>query len=198
MELNPGEARFEADVDRWVPVPMAFPAPDWATPAAWAAGVVADLAPFWQLSELQRADLEHTALVVASTAPPLAGAIARFWHLPVEPDVSRVVHAYAEPAEPDWTEQIESWATDGYEGAVFQRSEELTSSVFARLVRTAALWPIPGDEQGAAAAVLRVLGELDGTIVVIEILDMDIRVAARLFDPAVELAESVRFGPRAA
>lgn len=194
MELSPGDAAFDADVDRWVPVPLAFPARDWQTPGAWAEAVAEDLAPFWKLSELQRADLAHMALVVASTDPPLPGAIARFWHLPVDPDVSRVVHAYAEPLESDWTERLAEWATDGYEGALFQRSEEHESSIYTRMFRTAALWPIPGGDDGAAAAVLRVIGEIEDMLVVIEILDMDIRIAARLLDPATELAESIRLG----
>lgn len=194
MELSPGDAAFDADVDRWVPVPLVFPARDWQTPSAWAEAVTEDLAPFWKLSELQRADLAHMALVVASTDPPLPGAIARFWHLPVDPDVSRVVHAYAEPLEADWTERLEEWATDGYEGALFQRSEQHESSVYARMFRTAALWPIPGGDDGAAASVLRVIGEIEDMLVVIEILDMDIRIAARLLDPATELAESIRLG----
>lgn len=194
MELNAGEAAFEADVDRWVPVPLAFPAREWATPTAWAEAVTDDLAPFWRLTELQRADLAHMALTVASTEPPLPGAIARFWHLPVVPEVSRVVHAYAEPREADWAERLEEWATDGYEGAVFQRSEQVESSVYTRLIRTAALWPLPGAHDGAAAAVLRVIGEIEDMIVVIEILDMDVTVAARLLEPATELAESIRLG----
>ncbi|MCH1881504.1 hypothetical protein [Agrococcus sp. ARC_14] len=194
MELSAGEAAFDADVDRWVPVPLAFPAGDWPTASSWAEDVTAELAPYWSLSDLQRADLAHTALTVASTEPPLPGAIARFWHLPVVPDVSRVVHAYAEPLEPGWSERLEEWATDGYEGAVFQRAEAVESSVYARLFRTSALWPLPGAADGGAAAVLRVLGEIEDMIVVIEIIDMDIRIAARLFDAAVELAESVRLG----
>ncbi len=194
MELNPGEAAFDADVDRWVPVPLEFPAREWQTPTAWARAVTEDLAPFWDLNRLQRADLAHMALAVASTDPPLPGAIARFWHLPVVPDVSRVVHAYAEPLDPEWTEHLQEWSTDGYEGAVHQRSEELESTVYARLFRTAALWPVPGATDGAAAAVLRVLGEIEDMIVVVEILDMDITVAARLLGPATELAESIRLG----
>lgn len=194
MDLNPGEAAFDADVDRWVPVPLAFPIGDWSTPTEWAEAVTDDLAPFWKLSDLQRADLAHMALAVASAPTPLPGAIARFWHLPVEPDVSRVVHAYAEPLEPEWETRLPEWATDGYEGAVFQRAEQLESQVYRRLFRTTALWPLPGDDDGGAAAVLRVLGEIDDMVVVIEIIDTDIRVAARLFDPAVGLAESIRLG----
>lgn len=197
MELNPGEAVFEADVDRWVPVPLEFPARTWATPQAWAQEVTDGLAPFWKLTDLQRADLAHMALTVASAPTPLAGAIARFWHLPVEPDVSRVVHAYAEPLEPDWTDRLDEWATDGYEGAVFQRAEERESTVFTRMVRTSALWPIPGVDDGAAAAVLRIIGEIEDMLVVIEIIDLDITIAARLLEPATELAESVRLGPPA-
>ncbi|WP_405218652.1 hypothetical protein [Agrococcus sp. Ld7] len=194
MELTPGDAVFEPDVDRWVPVPLDFPARDWSTATQWAENVTEGLAPYWELTDLQRADLAHMALVVASTEPPLPGAIARFWHLPVVPDVSRVVHAYAEPLEQDWTERLAEWATGGYEGAVFQRSEELTSTVYARLFRTSALWPLPGAEDGAAAAVLRVLGEIEDMIVVIEIIDLDITIAARLLQPATELAESIRLG----
>lgn len=194
MELSPGEAAFDADVDRWVPVPLAFPMRDWATPQAWAEAVTADLAPSWDLTELQRADLAHMALTVASSPTPLAGAIARFWHLPVDPGVSRVVHAYAEPLERDWADRLEEWATDGYDGAVFQRAEERESSVYARLVRTAALWPVPGAGDGAAAAVLRIIGEIEDMLVVVEILDLDVTVAARLLEPATELAESIRLG----
>lgn len=197
MDVSPGEAAFEADVDRWVPVPLAFPAREWPTPQAWAEAVTADLAPFWQLSDLQRADLAHMALTVAASPTPLPGAIARFWHLPVQPDVSRVVHAYAEPLEPDWAERLETWATDGYEGAVFQRAEQRESTVYARLVRTAALWPLPGAEDGAAATVLRIIGEIEDMLVVVEVIDLDVTVAARLLEPATELAETIRLGPPA-
>lgn len=196
MELSDPVAHFDPDPDVWVPVPLGFPSERWPTPQAWAARAAADLAPFWRLDDLQRADLEHMALVIASSPTPLPGPVARFWHLPLEPGVSRVVHAYAEPFEPDWRERIEEWATDGYEGALFQRAEPRASEVFGTLVCTSALWPIPG-EPGAAAAVLRVIGALDDMIVVIEVLDADLSVAARLLEPAVGLAESLRLGPAA-
>ncbi|MCR8670079.1 hypothetical protein [Agrococcus sp. HG114] len=195
MELNDAVAHFDADPDVWVPVPLGFPSEPWSTPQAWAAQAVADLAPFWRLDDLQRADLEHMALVVASSPTPLPDPVARFWHLPVEPGVSRVVHAYAETLEPGWRERIEEWATDGYDGALFQRAEPRESATYGTLVCTSALWPIPGST--GAAAVLRVIGAIADMIVVIEIIDGDIGIAARLLEPAVGLAESLRLGPAA-
>jgi hypothetical protein len=194
MELNGAVAHFDADPDVWVPVPLEFPARDWPTPQAWAEAVTDDLAPFWRLTDLQRADLAHTALAVASSPTPLPSPVARFWHLPVVPDVSRVVHAYAEPLEHDWQERIAEWATDGYEGALFQRADTRESPTFGTLVCTSALWPIP-ESPGQAAAVLRVIGAIDDMIVVVEVLDGDITIAARLLEPAVGLAESLRLGP---
>ena len=138
-----------------------------------------------------RAELERSAVVMATVAPPLPGPLERFWHLPVTGGPDRLVHLYAAPTEATAAEDLSQLARAGL-GGVVQNVTVLEDTAFDIAMRALVVAPIADRE----IAVLRVLGLAGGLVFVVELIEED-SLALEEMEPAVEaLFRSIRLRGR--
>lgn len=175
------EYTIDVDYHTWVPVPLEFPWNGYDTAMSWAADVAADLLAGRNAPDQVRSALAATALERAVMEPPLPEAIERFWRRPDTGAPDRLVHLYAiqTDAAVD-TDGLVELARTGLGGFV-QSTMVLEGTPFARAIRVMLLLEL-GE---TTVTVARVIGERDGTALMLELIDDNVASVAFL-EPDIE------------
>jgi hypothetical protein len=180
---------YTIDLDHrvWIPVPMTYPWNGYADSAAWSRDLAASLlgeagAPAEVVDAFRDA-----AGMMSSVAPPLPGALERFWHFPAAGAADRLVHLYVSDTEASTAEDLAQLAVAGV-GGIVQTVTVFEDTAFDVAISAVALARIGESE----IAVLRVLGLSEGYVFVVELLEPDPVVLEQLQPEVEALFRSIR------
>ncbi|MER7797572.1 hypothetical protein [Microbacterium sp. NPDC096154] len=159
-----------ADPATWVWVPLEYPAGPWDSAEAWAdetgrvlAAGTGDRAP----------GIAEAAHIVATTATPFDGAVARLWHAPQDGATLNLAHVYLVDDDLRETE-LSQLCLVGFESGALQRVFEIEHAGFDEAVGTLSVAFLA---KGGRLFVERWLGRVGGALCIVEAIDAD---AARL------------------
>lgn len=182
MELNEPGIQVDADPELWIPVPLTFPAGEWADREAWVAevaaaltsGIAADAEATRQLSELTRD--------IAEMEPPEAGAIARFWYFPRSGGSMQLAHLYLAFREEVGDAPLEELGLRSTFELLPQRVEPVESGNVDEALRILAVGTARAEYGQVDVAAARYVGERDGVIAVLEVIDTRLEPIAEMLE----------------
>ncbi len=192
---EPGAAAwFAPESTIWVPVPLEFPNDRFDTVESWALELSVEWGRSMGAGEWARAQFVLVAIGLAGADSPLEDAVARWWFLPEDPNLSALVHAYAldiDDAAGALREHAEFYAIDGYDDAELRRLTPIDLTAFEYAVTSVAVAEIPGH---GSTIVARAIGAIADGLYMVEVFDTRPVVSAVVAEQLPDLLGSIRFG----
>lgn len=187
-------AWFAPESTIWVPLPLDFPNDRFETVESWALALSLEWGTSMGADDWAREQFVLVAIGLAGADSPLEDAVARWWFLPEDPNLSAVVHAYAldiEDAAGALREHTEFYATDGYDLPELRRLVPIELAAFEHAVTAVTVVEIPDH---GSAIVARAIGAVDDGLYMVEVLDTRPVVSAAVAEQLPDLLGSIRFG----
>lgn len=197
MELNEPGIWVDADPELWISVPLVFPSGEWAGVDEWVDSVAAALTSGIDADAEAKRQLTELTGDIARMEPPEAGAIARYWYFPRFGGSMQLAHLYVAFRDEVGDVPLEELGLRSTFELLPQRVEPLESTNVDTALRILAVGTAEAEFGSADIAVARYVGERDGVIAVLEVIDTRLESIAEILDALGVLFAGVHWSPRA-
>lgn len=198
MELNEPGIWVDADPELWIPVPLVFPSGEWADVDQWVDSVAAALTSGIDADADAKRQLAELTGDIARMEPPEAGAIARYWYFPRFGGSMQLAHLYVAFRDEVGDVPLEELGLRSTFELLPQRVEPLESANVDTALRILAVGTAEAEFGSTDIAVARYVGERDGVIAVLEVIDTRLEAIAEILDVLGVLFSGVHWSPRTA